>query len=230
MPTGPRYIGARTWRSASGSSVVVAWQALGRERDDLVEDGAGAGALDQEEVAQAVLVRHGRRRLAVVDRVRRADDQRSRRLAEDRRQPRHRHRLGGDQVVEHAARPDRRELVHVADEQDVRARARRRRAAARPAAATASRPRRRSACRSRRSGCDASRPKPSPGTYSSSRWIVVASAPVSSASRRAAFPVGAHSRTDFCWSAADRPARASTPSCRRRGRPSAPRAGCAAPG
>ncbi len=36
--------------------------------------------------------------------------------------------------------------------------------------------------------------KPSPGLHSSRRWIVVASAPVSSLRRRAALPVGAHSR------------------------------------
>ena len=45
------------------------------------------------------------------------------------------------------------------------------------------------------SGSSASRAKPSPGTHSSSRWIVVASAPVASDSRLAALPVGAHSRT-----------------------------------
>ena len=44
-------------------------------------------------------------------------------------------------------------------------------------------------------GSSASRVKPSPGEYSSSRWIVVACAPVISASRRAALPVGAHRRT-----------------------------------
>ena len=48
-------------------------------------------------------------------------------------------------------------------------------------------------------GSSGPREKPSPGTYSSSRWIVLASAPVSSPSRRAALPVGAHSRTlRFC--------------------------------
>ena len=62
-----------------------------------------------------------RRVLARVDRVRRADDQRARRLAEDLGQPRHRHAPAGQQVAEHAARADRRELVGVADEQHVRA-------------------------------------------------------------------------------------------------------------
>ena len=48
-------------------------------------------------------------------------------------------------------------------------------------------------------GSSGPRAKPSPGTYSSSRWIVLASAPVSSPSRRAALPVGAHSFTlRFC--------------------------------
>ena len=49
-------------------------------------------------------------------------------------------------------------------------------------------------------GSSGPREKPSPGTYSSRRWIVLASAPVSSPSRRAALPVGAHSRTDRFWS------------------------------
>ena len=43
-------------------------------------------------------------------------------------------------------------------------------------------------------GCVASRVKPSSGAHSSRRWIVVASTPVSSLRRRAALPVGAHSR------------------------------------
>ena len=134
----------------------------------------------------------------MVDRVRRADDQRARGLAEDRRQARHRHRLTrSGRRARGRGRPGR------AGRRPRRAgracAARRRRAVARRGAGTASTPRRRSACRSRRWGRDASRPKPSPGTYSSRRWIVVASAPVSSASRRAAFPVGAHSRTDFLF-------------------------------
>ena len=44
-------------------------------------------------------------------------------------------------------------------------------------------------------GSSGPRAKPSSGAYSSSRWIVVAGAPVISASRRAALPVGAHRRT-----------------------------------
>ncbi len=48
-------------------------------------------------------------------------------------------------------------------------------------------------------GSSGPRAKPSSGAYSSSRWMVVAGAPVISASRRAALPVGAHRRTvRFC--------------------------------
>ena len=64
-----------------------------------------------------------RRVLARVDRVRGLHDQRARRLAKDLGQPRHRHRPAGQQVAEHAPGPDRRELIGVADEQHVRARA-----------------------------------------------------------------------------------------------------------
>ena len=95
--------------------------------------------------------------------------------------------------------PDRRELVDVADEQHVRARADRAEQRVGEADRRASRPRRRSACRGPGSGPPARARSPRPGTYSSSRWIVLASAPVSSPSRRAALPVGAHSRTlRFC--------------------------------
>jgi hypothetical protein len=41
------------------------------------------------------------------------------RLPEDLRQPDHRERLRADQVAEDLARPDRGELVHVADQQQV---------------------------------------------------------------------------------------------------------------
>ena len=58
-----------------------------------------------------------------VDRVRGADDERAGGLAEDVGQAHDRHGLRLDEVVEHAAGADRRELVDVAHEQDVRARA-----------------------------------------------------------------------------------------------------------
>ena len=156
--------------------------------------------LEEEEVADAVLAGDGRRRLARVDRVRGAHDQRARGLAEDLGEADGRDRAGLDEVLEDAARPDR-----------ARAGRRRRRAAR----ASAGRPRRGARRRGGRESIEASstismsrpgigssgpREKPSPGTYSSSRWIVLASAPVSSPSRRAALPVGAHSRTLRFWS------------------------------
>ena len=98
---------------------------------------------------------------------------------------------GLDQLGERLAGADRRELVGVADEHDVRAR-RRRRAAASPAArGWPSRSRRRSARRraARRSSA------PGPGTQPSAAWTVDASSPVDSVIRRAARPVGATSST-----------------------------------
>ena len=53
-----------------------------------------------------------------------------------------------------------------------------------------------------RSVCSSSRVGPWPGTQPSAAWIVEASAPVDSAIRRAARPVGATSATEACWAAA----------------------------
>ena len=58
-------------------------------------------------------------RAAAVDLVGGGGDHRARRLAEDLGQPHDRHRAGGDQVLERLAGADRRQLVGVADEDDV---------------------------------------------------------------------------------------------------------------
>ena len=70
-----------------------------------------------------------RRRLAVADGVGAADDHAARRLAEDVRELGDGHRARGDELRERLAGADRRELVGVADEHDVRARRRPRAAA-----------------------------------------------------------------------------------------------------
>ena len=137
---------------------------------------------------------HRRRRLAGVDRVRGADDERARGLAEDVGQAHDRHAARLDEVVEHAAGADRRELVDVADEQHVRARP------------DGGEQRLGQAHREHRGLVDDEHVgardrvlgparEALAGEYSSSRWMVVACAPVISASRRAALPVGAHRRT-----------------------------------
>ena len=59
------------------------------------------------------------RQLAAADRVRALHDHAPGRLAEDVRQARRRHPLGGDQLGERLAGADRRELVGVADQHDV---------------------------------------------------------------------------------------------------------------
>jgi len=71
---------------------------------------------EDEEIVPAV----GRvRRFALVDAVRVADDLAGLCLAEDRVQPRDRTGAAVDHVVEHIARSHARELVHIADEQQV---------------------------------------------------------------------------------------------------------------
>ena len=118
---------------------------------------------------------------------------------------------------------DRRQLVGVADEDDVGRLGEARRAAPRSGAGSASRTRRRST-RSTGSGWPGLKAGSRPGIHSSMRWIVCASCPVASSSRRAARPVGAQRAIvafgrlrlgdDLLWCRR---------SCRRRGRRSGPR-------
>ena len=198
MPTGPRCIGDEHLHVGDRVEAVVARAgARRRARRPRRTSRSALSRSIEEEVAHVVAAPGSRRRrLAVVDRVRGAHDQRARGLAEDLGQPRRRARRR-ESIRSSSTRPgaDRRELVDVADEQHVRARADRAEQRVGEAHGRASRPRRRRARRRRRSGRPASRAKPSPGIHSSSRWIVVASAPVASARRRAALPVGAQRRT-----------------------------------
>ena len=90
--------------------------------------------------------------LAVVDRVRGADDQRARGLAEDLGQAHDRDATGLDEVVEHAPGADRARAGRRRRRAGRACAARRRRAAPRPGGRRASRPRRRPAGRRRGSG------------------------------------------------------------------------------
>ena len=109
-----------------GIEAVMGGQARRGQLADLGEDRLRAVARDEKEVAHVVGSRDAVGQLTGVDRVRRAHDQRARGLAEDLGQPRRRHHPRSvrghrqlEQILEHAARPDRRELVDVADEQHV---------------------------------------------------------------------------------------------------------------
>ena len=105
---------------AHGIDAVMGGEPLGHERDDLLERVGGARTLDQEQVPAHLPRRREGRRLAAPDRVRALHDHASRRLAEDVRQPRRRHRVRGDQLGERLAGADRSKLIGVADEHDVR--------------------------------------------------------------------------------------------------------------
>ena len=102
-------------------------QCLADELEHRVPQGLGAFARDPEEVLVELLlselgvrlVKGEERRLAAVDPAGAANDEGARRLAVDRGQVDARRRVALDQVGEHAARADRRQLVGVADEQDV---------------------------------------------------------------------------------------------------------------
>jgi hypothetical protein len=78
--------------------------------------------LHHEEVAHLTVERLRRRRLAVSNGMGGADDHRLGGLTEDVREPRHRHAAGVDQVGERLARPDRRQLIRVADHHHARLR------------------------------------------------------------------------------------------------------------
>ena len=112
-----------------GVDAEVLREALGHERDDLVEGRSRIGALDQEEVAGHPLGRGERRWVAVAHGVGAADDHASRRLAEDVGELGDRDGFGLDELGERLAGADRCELVGVPDEHDVRRGPRRRSAA-----------------------------------------------------------------------------------------------------
>ena len=71
---------------------------------------------EQEEIA-AVL--RDQRQFPPVDQVGIGNDLRIGGLAEDTRQARHRHQAAGDQIAQHIARPDRGQLIHIADQEQL---------------------------------------------------------------------------------------------------------------
>ncbi len=91
-------------------------------RDDVEDEVGGALGVvrrEQEEIPRrAVAHRH----LAAIDAVRVDDDVAILRLAEDRIEPRHRDYSAGDEVAQHVPRPHRRQLIHIAHQQEVTAR------------------------------------------------------------------------------------------------------------
>ncbi len=94
-------------------------EALGDERDDLVEGGSWVGSLDHEEVAGHPLRGGEGGWAARADGVGSADDHASGGLAEDVGELGDRDRAGLDELGEWLAGSDRRELVGVADEDHV---------------------------------------------------------------------------------------------------------------
>ncbi len=194
MPSGPRYWGASTWTSRTGSKPYCARDPLGRDPDDVVGESVGARACEwrkKSRSSSAVGLRA--RRLAAADRVGGADDHRAPRLAEDVPEPRR------------SARPPTRSARRTACRGRPAAAGRRRRSGrggsrGRPPAirlrqiSSESIEASSTTIRSASIGLSSSRPGKSPGIHSSARWIVCASTPpVAWVSRRAARPVGASS-------------------------------------
>ena len=92
---------------------------LGDDLDHGVDRALRVGSVDQEEVAFLVGLRLEPRRQPPVDRVGGGGDHRARRLAEDLGEANHRRDPGLDQILERLAGADRRQLVGVANEDDV---------------------------------------------------------------------------------------------------------------
>ena len=93
---------------------------LGHQVLDEVQGLLGRGALDEEEVTAAALFLEDRH-LAPVDPVGVHHDEAFTGLAEDLGEAHHVDRPGTDYVAEHAAGPHRRELVHVAHQDELAA-------------------------------------------------------------------------------------------------------------
>ena len=100
-------------------------QDLGAQAHGGADAGLGVVGADEVDVARLEVERRrvrrrgGRVLVAMQDGMGGADDAAARALAEDGVQPRDRHEARGDEVVEHAARAHRGQLVDVADEQQV---------------------------------------------------------------------------------------------------------------
>ena len=174
-PSPPRFIGHSTWTSRIGSSPNRAGMRRATTSSSLATPSSGSWQRTRWKSLPGSCARLGH--LALVDPVRVGDDPALGRLPEHLGQPDHRHRARGDDVGQHLPRPDRGQLVDVAD-QDQR----------RPWRGTALS----SACisgtstietssttsRSHSSGCSSPRLKPPwAGSASSSRCRVLASVP-----------------------------------------------------
>ena len=120
-------------RSGAGRAAVHRGAAPARRGADRGRSGAGSGGGQVHHQLRGVLglVLHEQvevgelreqRRPSGVDPVRVDDDAGLLRLAEDLGQPHPRHRFGGQQIAQHLAGADARQLVDVADQQQVRAR------------------------------------------------------------------------------------------------------------
>ena len=117
-PAGPRYIGESTWISATGVEPIFRGQAAGHQIDDQPLRGLGIGGGQEEEIA--VGRRLDRGHLAPVDAVRGHDDGALRRLTKKLGQVHLGNRLALEDIRQHAARPDRRQLIGVAHQQQMR--------------------------------------------------------------------------------------------------------------
>ena len=170
-------------------------EALGHPLGDHLDDGRqrpfGAGAVYEEEVVILALLGLEVRRPAAVDLVGGGRDHRARRLAEDLVEPHDGRDAGGDQVFEGLTGPDRGQLVRVADEDHVG-----RLGEALEEHLGEAQVEHRGLVDDHQvggQGCPDRKAGSRPGIHSSMRWIVWASCPVASSSRRAARPVGAQS-------------------------------------
>ena len=114
-PSPPRFIGHSTCTSRIGSSPNRAGMRLATISSSLARPSSGLLAADEIEVAAGCVARLGHQ--ALVDPVRVGDDPALGRLAEHLGQPDHRHRAARDDVGQHLARPDRGQLVDVADQE-----------------------------------------------------------------------------------------------------------------
>ena len=224
IPTAPRYIGASTWTSRIGSTPKRsgARSATTSTTVSSARSGLGRSMKKKSWSWSSPGSRCGR--AALVDLVGGGGDHRARRLAEDLGEPDDRRDPRGDQVLERLAGADRRQLVGVADEDDVGRLGQAARAAPRSGAGSASRTRRRSPGRPAAGGPGLKAGLAARASTRACRWIVCASCPVASSSRRAARPVGAQRaiRSVGAFGLARR-SPGCRRSCRRRGRRSAPR-------
>ena len=113
-PSPPRFIGHSTCTSRIGSSPNRAGMRLATISSSLATPSSGSWQRTRWKSLLGLVARL--RHQALVDPMRVGDDPALRRLPEHLGQPDHRHRPAGDDVGQHLARPDRGQLVDVADQ------------------------------------------------------------------------------------------------------------------